>query len=119
MVVGAGGLGTAVARRLDLSHRLLVADRDGDHAPRRCAAFRSDGYDAVTVTCDVIQPADTVRLVKAASARPAVRTLANVVGLFPVAKDFHAIRAVNLIGAGRIAEAFDGIDRHTARSGIL
>jgi NAD(P)-dependent dehydrogenase (short-subunit alcohol dehydrogenase family) len=96
----------AVARRLGLAHRLLVADRDGDHAERQCAALRGDGYDAVAVACDVTLAADIARLASEASARPAVRTLANVVGLSPAAQDFRAIMAVNLVGASRMADAF-------------
>lgn len=106
VVVGAGGLGMAVARRLGLSHRLLVADRDTDHVDRQCAALRSDGYDAVAVACDVTKPADIARLAATASTRPAVRTLANVVGLSPAARDFNAIMAVNLVGAAGVAQAF-------------
>jgi len=106
VVVGAGGLGMAVARRLGLSHRLLVADRDTDHVEQQCAALRSDGYDAVAVVCDVTKPADIARLAAKASARAPVRTLANVVGLSPAAKDFNAIMAVNLVGAAGMAEAF-------------
>jgi NAD(P)-dependent dehydrogenase (short-subunit alcohol dehydrogenase family) len=106
VVVGAGGLGTAVARRLGLSHRLLVADRDGEHVERQCAALRSDGYDAAPITCDVTRPDDIARLAAAASTRPAVRTLANVVGLSPAAKDFRAVMAVNLVGASGVADAF-------------
>lgn len=106
VVVGAGGLGMAVARRLGLSHRLLVADRDADHVEQQCVALRGDGYDAVAVVCDVTRPADIARVAAEAAARPAVRTLANVVGLSPAAKDFHAIMAVNLVGASGMAEAF-------------
>jgi NAD(P)-dependent dehydrogenase (short-subunit alcohol dehydrogenase family) len=106
VVVGAGGLGTAVARRLGLSHRLLVADRDADHVEQQCAALRADGYDAEAVVCDVTRPADIAALAARASTRPALRTLANVVGLSPAAQDFHAIMAVNLVGASRVAEAF-------------
>ncbi len=106
VIVGAGGLGMAVARRLGLSHRLIVADRDADHVAGRCASLRSDGYDAVAVPCDVTRPADIERLAAEASARPTVRTLANVVGLSPAAQDFDAIMAVNLVGASAVADAF-------------
>lgn len=106
VVVGAGGLGMAVARRLGLSHRLLIADRDVDHVERQCTALRGDGYDVAAVCCDVTRLADIADLAVKASARPSVRTLANVVGLAPAAKDFRAIMAVNLVGACRVAEAF-------------
>lgn len=109
VIVGAGGLGMAVARRLGLSHRLLVADRDADHVDRQCAALRGYGYDAVAIACDVTKPADIAHLAAVASGRPAVRTLANVVGLSPAAQDFEAIMAVNLVGASHVANAFLGI----------
>ena len=54
VVVGAGGLGMAVARRLGLSHRLVVADRDAGHVERECAHLRTSGYDALGVACDEI-----------------------------------------------------------------
>lgn len=106
VVIGAGGLGMAVARRLGLAHRLLVADRNAEHVEQQCATLRSDGYDAQAVACDVTNPDDIHRLAELAAGRPAVRTLANVVGLSPAAQDFHAIMAVNLVGASRMAEAF-------------
>lgn len=106
VVMGAGGLGMAVARRLGLSHRLLVADRDADHVQRQCAALRGDGFDAQPVACDITRAEDIAALAQAAAARPQVRTLANVVGLSPAARDFRAIMAVNLVGAARVAEAF-------------
>jgi NAD(P)-dependent dehydrogenase (short-subunit alcohol dehydrogenase family) len=96
----------AVARRLGLSRRLLVADRDRNHVERNCAALRSEGYDAEAVCCDVTQPADIAALAAKASTRRGLRTLAHVVGLSPAAQDFHAIMAVNLVGAGYVADAF-------------
>lgn len=106
VVVGAGGLGMAVARRLGLSHRLMLADRDADHVETQCLNLRTDGYDAVAVACDVTRHSDITRLAAMASSRRAVRTLANVVGLSPAAQDFDAIMAVNLVGANGVADAF-------------
>jgi NAD(P)-dependent dehydrogenase (short-subunit alcohol dehydrogenase family) len=106
VVVGAGGLGMATARRLGLSHRLIVADRDKNHVERQCATLRSDGYDVIASVCDLTCSADIGSLAAMAARRPAVQALANIVGLSPAAKDFDAIMAVNLIGASAIAQAF-------------
>lgn len=106
VVVGAGGLGMVVARRLGLSHRLLIADRDAVLVEQHCADLRSQGYDATAIACDVTSPPDIAALADAASTRGKVRTLAHVVGLSPAAKDFTAIMAVNLVGAASVAEAF-------------
>jgi NAD(P)-dependent dehydrogenase (short-subunit alcohol dehydrogenase family) len=106
VIVGAGGLGMAAARRLGLSNRLLVADRDGAHVERQCAALRSEGHDAVAVVCDMTRSEDIAQLARDAASRAPVRTLAYVVGLSPAAKSYDAIMAVNLIGASRTANAF-------------
>ena len=106
VVVGAGGLGMAVARRQGLGHRLLIADRDAAHAEQHCAELRGQGYDATAIACDVTRPADIAALAEAAGAHGRVRTLAHVVGLSPAARDFSAIMAVNLVGAAGVAEAF-------------
>lgn len=109
VVIGAGGLGMAVARRLGLSHRLIVADRDAGHVEAQCALLHEHGYDAEAVKCDVTLTTDIAALTAKAAGRNAVRTLANVVGLSPAAKDFHAIMAVNLVGAANMAAAFSEI----------
>ena len=118
VVVGAGGLGMAVARRLGLSHRLLIADRDASHVEKQCAALRSDGFDAVAVPCDVTRKADIAALAATAASRPAMLTLAHVVGLSPAAQDYHTIMAVNLVGAAMVAEAFVDV-LHPGGAGVF
>ncbi len=109
VVVGAGGLGMAVARRLGLSHRVLVADRDAEHVERHCAQMRSAGFDAAALACDVTRPDDIANLAAEARARGSVRSLAYVVGLSPAAQQFHAIMGVNLLGAAMVADAFEQV----------
>lgn len=109
VIVGAGGMGTAVARRLGQSHRLLIADRDEGHVTALAAALRAEGHDASPVACDVTSPRDIAGLARAAEEAGPVRALAMVVGLSPSMGDFEAIMAVNLVGASMIAEVFRGI----------
>lgn len=106
VVVGAGGLGMAVARRLGQTHRLLIADRDPDHVEQQNALLRSEGHDATFFVCDVTLDDDVAHLAATASSLLHVTTLANVVGLSPAAQDFRAIMAVNLVGATTVAKAF-------------
>lgn len=106
VIVGAGGMGMAVARRLGQNHRILLADRNLDHAARMAEAMRSDGYDAQPFACDVTDQAQVDALAAAAKQAGRVRTLANVVGLSPSMGDFRAVIGVNIVGATRIAEAF-------------
>lgn len=106
VVVGAGGLGLAVARRLGLDYRLLLADRDEAHLARQVELLCREGFDATGLGCDVTQAADIAALAAAATTAGPVRALAHVAGLSPAAGDFQAIMAVNLIGAAGVAAAF-------------
>lgn len=109
VVVGAGGMGAAVARRLGQTHRLMIADRDIAHCSAVCAALGTEGHDAAPFACDVTRAADVARLAAAAAAAGPVRTLANVVGLSVAADDFGLILEVNLVGAARMAEEFHAV----------
>src|SRR5579871_5520456 len=79
VVVGAGGMGMAVARRLGQTHRVLLADRNPDHLGRQVALLNADGYDVAAAVCDVTSADDIARLAADAQARGPVKALANVV----------------------------------------
>ncbi|WP_297494600.1 SDR family oxidoreductase [Acidocella sp.] len=106
VVVGAGGLGMAVARRLGLGYRVMLADRDAEHLAARVEALRHEGHDAVGIPCDVTELAAVSALTAHAAAAGPVRALAHIVGLSPSMAGFKPIMEVNLVGAARIAEAF-------------
>jgi NAD(P)-dependent dehydrogenase (short-subunit alcohol dehydrogenase family) len=105
VVVGAGALGAAIARRLALSHRVLLADVDGPRAESRAAAMRDEGCDASSVACDITSPQAVDSLAKEVAARGGLGALAQVAGLSPSAADFRSIIRVNLTGAALVAEA--------------
>jgi NAD(P)-dependent dehydrogenase (short-subunit alcohol dehydrogenase family) len=106
VIVGAGGMGMALARRVGQNHRILLADLNQSHASEMAAGLRGDGYDAQAIACDVTNAAQVQELADAAKAAGPIRTLCNVVGLSPSMGDFRAIIGVNIVGATRIAEAF-------------
>jgi len=106
VVVGAGGMGMAVARRLGNAHRVLLADRDGEHLQRQVAALRAEGHDASGAICDVLDPAAVRELARTAAAAGPLRALAHVVGLSPSMADGPTILRVNLVGPTRVADAF-------------
>lgn len=53
VIVGAGGLGVAVARRMAMSYRVLLADIDGARADAEAERLRSEGCDATAIACDI------------------------------------------------------------------
>jgi len=109
VVVGAGGLGMAIARRLGQTHRLLLTDRDNGHLDAQGVRLREEGHDVTPFRCDVTNANDVAGLAEFAARLGSVRTLAYVVGLSPSSSDFRSIMSVNLIGAATMADVFLGI----------
>jgi NAD(P)-dependent dehydrogenase (short-subunit alcohol dehydrogenase family) len=105
VVVGAGGLGLAVARRLGERNRLLLADRDPAALERAAAELRAGGHDVSVATCDVTDAAAVKDLATAATGHAPVRAIAHVVGLSPSMGDWRTIMNVDLVGAVRVEEA--------------
>lgn len=105
VVVGAGGMGMAVARRLGNTHRLLLADRDAAHLERQIAALRAEGHDARGAVCDVVDAVAVRVLAKEAAAAGPLTALAHVVGLSPSMADGATILRVNLMGPTLVADA--------------
>lgn len=105
LVVGGGGMGAAVARRLGTRHRIIVADRVSEHLDRLISALRGEGHDARGVVCDVTDPAAVAMLTQTVSATGPLAVLAHVVGLSPSMGNFRTIMTVNLIGARLVHDA--------------
>ncbi|MGW8205214.1 SDR family oxidoreductase (plasmid) [Sphingomonas bisphenolicum] len=105
VVVGAGGMGAAIARRLGARNRLIVADRDRASLDRLVAALCAEGHDARGVVCDVTDRAAVEEFAEVVAKAGPLAALAHVVGLSPSMGDFRTIMAVNLIGARLIHDA--------------
>ena len=106
VIVGAGGMGMAIARRLGQSYRLLIADRDEAALGRQAGALTDQGYDVRVQRCDVTSAGDVAALAERSDQLGPFKALANVVGLSPSMGDFDTIMSVNIVGAARIAETF-------------
>jgi NAD(P)-dependent dehydrogenase (short-subunit alcohol dehydrogenase family) len=119
VVVGAGALGMAVARRMALTHRILLADLDGAAAQERAAAMREDGCDALAAACDVTSREDVAALAGTVAERGGLGAMIYVAGLSPSAAGFEAIVRVNLGGAARVAEALLPLTRPGSASVLI
>src|ERR1700743_3074568 len=88
VVVGAGGLGQAIARRRGQRDRLFLPERDGAHLGRLAQELNAAGHDVSTITCDVTSADDVALLAKRAAELGPIRTIAHVVGLSPSMGDW-------------------------------
>jgi NAD(P)-dependent dehydrogenase (short-subunit alcohol dehydrogenase family) len=106
VVVGAGALGMAIARRVGASHRVMLVDKDEKRLGSQVRAMQREGHDATGVVCDIVNEASVDKLAAAAQEAGLVRSLVHVVGLSPSAGDSAAILRVNLLGATLVADSF-------------
>lgn len=105
VVIGAGGLGVAVARRLSQRYRILIADIDDVRAKSAAGNLRSEGGDVIAIKCDVTDSGSVAGLAQRVRELGGFRALAHVAGLSPSASDFTTIVRVNLAGPALVAEA--------------
>jgi NAD(P)-dependent dehydrogenase (short-subunit alcohol dehydrogenase family) len=105
LVIGAGGMGMATARRLGQHCRVVLADLSAERLARGEAALHEDGVDAVGVRCDVTDPASVAQLAEFVASRGQLRTLAHVAGLAPTMGDWDLILNVDLVGAALMERA--------------
>ncbi len=106
VVTGAGGMGTAVARRLGAGAVVLLADLNEAALERESAALRAGGYQVVTRVVDVSSRESVGALADAASELGAVTTVVHTAGVSPVQAPVEAILRVDLLGTALVLDAF-------------
>lgn len=106
VVIGAGGMGMAAARRMAQSYRVLLVDIDATRASDRAAQLREEGGDAIGIACDVTDPDSVQSLADEVQRIGRFRALVHVAGLSPSMGDFASIIRVNLTGVACVANAF-------------
>jgi NAD(P)-dependent dehydrogenase (short-subunit alcohol dehydrogenase family) len=106
VVISAGGLGLAAARRLGQRNRLLIVDRNPAALDAAVASLSNDGFDASGAVCDIVQPDTFAALEHALAAHGAPKIVAHVAGIAPSGGDWRTIMDVNLAGAARMEQFF-------------
>lgn len=108
-VIGAGGMGQAIARRLGSSKTVLLADNNERVLTSVAESLSADGYDVESQPVDV-SAAKSVRALAtfAASLGPVVQ-LAHTAGLSPAQASADAILAVDLLGVALVLQEFGDV----------
>ncbi len=104
VVIGAGGMGMAVARRMAQSYRVLIADLDAARVRDAAATLCAEGADATGIACDITDPGAIRALGERVDELGGFRVLAQVAGLSPSMADFATIVDVDLVGAALVAQ---------------
>ncbi|MFD0686072.1 SDR family oxidoreductase [Actinomadura fibrosa] len=106
VVIGAGGMGQAIARRVGPGARLLVADHSEEVLRAASEGLDAEGYAVTAQPVDVSSRASVTALAERAAALGEVRSVVHTAGLSPVQAPVKAILAVDLLGVALVLEMF-------------
>jgi NAD(P)-dependent dehydrogenase (short-subunit alcohol dehydrogenase family) len=105
VVIGAGGMGTAVVRRLGGGVRVLLADISERVLEREIAAL-GPGYNVIPHVVDVAEPDSVAGLAATACELGRVTTLVHTAGVSPAQAPPEVIMGVDLVGTAAVLDAF-------------
>jgi NAD(P)-dependent dehydrogenase (short-subunit alcohol dehydrogenase family) len=106
VVIGAGGMGQAIARRQASGKAILLADFDEETLKAAADALRGDGHDVTVAATDVSAPDSVQALAATAASLGRVTQVAHTAGLSPVQAPAAAILRVDLLGTALVLDEF-------------
>lgn len=109
VVIGAGGMGQAIARRQGPGRGLVLADFDEAALNRTAEALRGDGHRVDAHVVDVSSAASVTELAAAAAASGPVVQVAHTAGLSPAQASADRILRVDLLGVAHVLDAFGAV----------
>jgi NAD(P)-dependent dehydrogenase (short-subunit alcohol dehydrogenase family) len=109
VIIGAGGIGEAIARRQGIGKTLLLADINAELLFKTADALREASYTVETMTVDVADRASVHALAQKAASMGNVMQVANTAGLSPNMAPPERILAVDLYGPAMVFEEFGAV----------
>ena len=109
VLVGAGGIGLAIARRLGAGKRVLLAGINEDRLQSDVVSLEAGGYRVNAQRVDVALRESVRSLAQAAVELGSVVQVVDTAGLSPVQASPEAILAVDLVGTAIFLEEFGRI----------
>jgi len=109
VVIGAGGMGETIARRLAPGRTTLLADYSAELLERLAESMTTDGFDVVTAQVDVSSRASVEALARQADALGAITTVVHTAGVSPTQAPIEAVLKVDLLGVALVLEAFASV----------
>lgn len=106
VLIGSGGIGQAIARRLGSGKTILLADISQKSLDDALAAVQSAGHDAVTHHVDVSDHDSVRALSRAAAEMGDVMQVIHTAGLSPIQASPEKILQVDLLGTALVIEEF-------------
>ncbi len=106
VIIGAGGMGLAIARTVGAGRHLLLADYDETTVKAAAETLGSEGHRVTRHQVDVGDAASVAALAAAARSCGPVGHLVHTAGVSPVQAPAEAVLRVDLLGVALVLEEF-------------
>lgn len=106
LVIGAGGMGLAIARRLGSGQRVILADFSSKILDAAASSLRENGHDVTTQIVDVSSYESVSQLATSSSVQCKLNTVVNTAGISPGMGAARRIYEVDLLGTANVIDAF-------------
>lgn len=109
VVIGAGSIGQAIARRIGAGKRVILADLHGEILNNAATTFTNAGFRASTITLDISSRESVRYLANSAAAQGKVTGVIHAAGVSPSQAPAETILKVDLYGTAVLLEEFGNI----------
>ena len=109
VVIGAGQIGQAIARRVGIGKHVLLSDMRPDNARAAAEVLGNAGYEASVATVDVSSREAVHALIETTTKLGDVTGLIHAAGVSPTQASPETILRVDLYGTALVLEAFGNI----------
>jgi len=109
VVIGAGSIGQAIARRVSAGKQVLLADLRKENADSAAKTLSDAGFNVSTAQVDVSSRASVQALVKAATALGEITGVIHAAGVSPSQASPDTILKVDLYGTALVLEEFGSV----------
>ncbi|HXZ62147.1 MAG TPA: SDR family oxidoreductase [Acidimicrobiales bacterium] len=109
VVIGAGQIGQAIARRISAGKRVVLADLHQENADAAAEVFADAGFEVTTAVVNVSSRESVHALVETASALGDVTGVIHAAGVSPSQASVETILAVDLYGTALVLEEFGNV----------
>lgn len=106
VIIGAGGIGIAIARRQGFGRTVLLADSNAQTLISAAQSMRDSGYDVKTLVTDVTSRESVQALAQMAAGLGPVMQVVNTAGLSPNMAPIEGVLKVDLYGAAVVFDEF-------------
>jgi NAD(P)-dependent dehydrogenase (short-subunit alcohol dehydrogenase family) len=109
VVIGAGSIGQAIARRVSACKRVLLADLRQDNVEAAAKILGDAGFEVSTAVVDVSSRKSVHALVETATAIGAITGVIHTAGVSPTKATPATILKVDLYGTALVLEEFGNV----------